>query len=93
MSRAEFREWECEGVYVSKRNRYPVLTYCEPMEKDDLRRIERFFDQKMTEAEMVLLAQDVIEAGQIFYLGPNVLRLVQHMMEMNLCAMPRGGVQ
>lgn len=53
----------------------------------DLRRVEAFFDRKMTCPELVLFAQDVIEAGAVYSLGPNVFRLVKCFVEQGLCTL------
>lgn len=58
------------------------MGYCAPL---DLHRVEKFFDGKLTCQELVLFAQDVIEAQQVFSLGPRVYRLAHSFVEQRIC--------
>ena len=51
----------------------------------DLKRVEDFFDGKLSPNDMAVLAQDVVEAGLVFGLGPDIHRLVVHCVNNNLC--------
>lgn len=93
MSRRDFHAWKKAGIFVAKTNHFPALACGAPMERADLRRIEDFFDGKFSPSELVLFAQDVLEAGEVFHLGPNVARLVQHAVDVHLCTIPGSGLQ
>lgn len=59
-----------------------LMGYAESL---DIRRVEAFFDGKVTDMDdLVALAQDTAESGRIMNLGPNLYRLVCHMVDQRL---------
>jgi len=50
----------------------------------DLHRVEAFFDGKLSPGELVVLAQDALEAGYLLTLGPKVFNLIIHYIDRNL---------
>ena len=59
------------------------MGYCAPL---DPHRVEAFLMGKLSSCqELVLFAQDVIEAGQVHSRGPRVFNLVKFFVEQSLC--------
>ena len=56
----------------------------------DPKRLEAFFDKKLTIRELATFAQDLIECGRsVQALGPSALRLINHYVEEGLCTTMR----
>lgn len=56
----------------------------------DVRRLEAFFDGKLTARELLSFAQDLIECGRaVAEMGPAALRLINHCVEEGLCTTRR----
>jgi hypothetical protein len=62
-------------------------------ERLDLRRAEAFLNGGLDARELVMLSQDIIEAGQLFHLGPGALRLVEHCVSTGLSTVSGRGLQ
>ena len=64
----------------------PIFAQPHPM----LHRIEALQQGKLNTNEIVLLCQDVIEAGEIHMWGPSVYNLIVHCVGQNLCTLTGG---
>ena len=62
-----------------------VMSYGAPL---DPHRVEAFFNGELDSQSLVTFAQDVIESGEYRVRGPNVYKLVMHMLDINLCTLP-----
>jgi hypothetical protein len=53
-----------------------------------LRRIEALQKGKLSTNEITILAQDMIDAGEVMNWGKNVFDIVSHCVVQNLCTLP-----